>query len=77
MTPQETIKHCLHGYHQATRESNDLNGHLYERRYHYGRAKAFLEVLEAVAIAAGITASQVEKIQEQVIRERHESGADR
>ncbi|WP_024333220.1 hypothetical protein [Desulfotignum balticum] len=77
MTPQETIKYCLHGYHQATRESNDLNGHLYDRRYHYGRARAFLEVLEAVASAAGITEEQIHKNQRQVIKERHESGADR
>ncbi|MCF8077155.1 MAG: hypothetical protein K9K87_13450 [Desulfotignum sp.] len=76
MTPEQTIKHCLHGYHQDFRRAN-LTDHPYDKRYHYGRADAVLEVVEAVANAAGITASQVKKIQEQVIKERHESGADR
>ena len=77
MTPEQTIKYCLHEYHQDTREANNLNGHLYDRRYHYGRARAFLEVLEAVATAAGMDEERVLKIQRQVIKERHESGADR
>lgn len=76
MKPQETIKYCLHGYNQDVRERN-LEDHPLTKQYHYGRARAFLEVLEAVATAAGITAEQVQEIQKQVVRERAESGADR
>jgi hypothetical protein len=74
MTPQETVKYCLHGYHHDFRQGN-LSDHPYEKRYHYGRSRAFLDVLEAVATAAGITEEQIHKIQKQVIKERHESGA--
>jgi hypothetical protein len=76
MTPQETIKLCLHGYNQDIRDKN-LEDHPFTKQYHYGRARTFLEVLEAVATAVRITAEQVKKIQKQVVREHHESGADK
>jgi hypothetical protein len=76
MTPQETIKYCLHGYQQAVRDKS-LEDHPFTKQYHYDKARAFLEILEAVATAAGITAEQVKKIQKQVVKERHDSGSDR
>jgi hypothetical protein len=76
MTPQETIKYCLHGYHQDFRQAN-LTDHPYDKRYYYGRSRAFLEVLGTVARCAGMDEGEVLKIQKQVIKERHESGADR